>query len=65
MIPWRRAWQPTLVFLSGESHGEMSLAGYSPWGREDLDTTEVTEHACTRDILGERKVVMDLSLPAP
>ena len=39
--------------------------GYSPWGREDLDTTEVTEHACTRDILGERKVVMDLSLPAP
>ena len=29
-IPWRRAWQPTPVFLPGESHGERSLAGYSP-----------------------------------
>ena len=34
--------------------------GYSPWGRRDLDTTEVTEHARTRDTLGERKVVMGL-----
>ena len=32
-IPWRRAWQPTPVFLPGESHGQRSLAGYSPWGR--------------------------------
>ena len=31
-IPWRRVWQPTPVFLSGESHGQRSLAGYSPWG---------------------------------
>ena len=31
-IPWRRKWQPTLVFLSGKSHGQRSLAGYSPWG---------------------------------
>ena len=29
---WRRAWQPTPVFLPGESHGQRSLAGYSPWG---------------------------------
>jgi len=29
-IPWRRAWQPTPVFLPGESHGKRSLAGYSP-----------------------------------
>ena len=28
-IPWRRAWQPTPVFLPGESHGQRSLAGYS------------------------------------
>ena len=28
-IPWRRAWQPALVFLPGESHGQRSLAGYS------------------------------------
>ena len=41
-IPWRRAWQPTLVFLPGESHGQRSLAGYSPWGRAELDTTGVT-----------------------
>ena len=33
-IPWRRKWQPTLVFLSGKSHGQKSLAGYSPWGRK-------------------------------
>ena len=32
-IPWRRAWQPTPVFLPGESHGQRSLAGYSRWGR--------------------------------
>ena len=29
-IPWRRAWQPTLVFLPGESHGQRNLMGYSP-----------------------------------
>ena len=31
-IPWRMAWQPTPVFLPGESHGQRSLAGYSPTG---------------------------------
>ena len=39
-IPWRRKWQPTPVFLPGESQGQRSLAGYSPWGRKELDTTE-------------------------
>ena len=39
-IPWRKAWQPTLVFLPGESHGQRSLAGYSPWGRKELYMTE-------------------------
>ena len=29
-IPWRREWQPTPVFLPGESHGQRSLVGYSP-----------------------------------
>ena len=38
-IPWRRKWQPTLVFLPGKSHGRRSLAGYSPWGCKELDTT--------------------------
>ena len=44
-IPWRRAWQPTPVFLPGESHGQRSLAGYSLYGRKELDTTEATLHA--------------------
>ena len=43
-IPWRREWQPTPVFLPGESHGQRSLEdkrlGYSPWGRKELDMTE-------------------------
>ena len=32
--------QPTLVFLPGEFHGQRSLAGYSPWGRKEMDMTE-------------------------
>ena len=39
-IPWRRAMQPTAVFLPGESHGQRSLAGYSPPGHEESDTTK-------------------------
>ena len=38
-IPWRRDWQPTPVFLPGEFHRQRSLAGYSPWGRRESDTT--------------------------
>ena len=30
LMPWRRTWQPTPVFLLEESHGQRSLAGYSP-----------------------------------
>ena len=33
-------WQPSPVFLPGESHGQRSLVGYSPWGCQELDTTE-------------------------
>ena len=32
-IPWIRKWQPTPVFLPGESYGQKSLADYGPWGR--------------------------------
>ena len=38
-IPWRRAWQPTQVFLPRESQGQRSLADYSPWGHKELDMT--------------------------
>ena len=37
---WRRKWQPTPVFLPGESQGRRSLIGCSPWGRWGSDTTE-------------------------
>ena len=46
-IPWRRAWLPTPVFLSGGSHGQRSLVGYSPQTCKESDMTEVTEHART------------------
>ena len=38
--PWRRAWQPTPVFLLGNSHGQRTLVGYNPWGHEELDSIE-------------------------
>ena len=40
---WRRKWQPTPVFLPGESQGQGSLVGVCLWGRTELDTTEVTQ----------------------
>ena len=39
-IPWKRKWQPSPVFLPGESHGQRSLAGYDPQGHRESDTTE-------------------------
>ena len=39
-IPSKREWQPTPRFLPGKSHGQISLAGYSPWGHKELETTE-------------------------
>ena len=36
-IPWRKKWLPTPVFLPGESHGQRSLVGYSPWSHKELD----------------------------
>ena len=43
-LPWRRAWQPTPVFLPGESHGQRSLMGYVLWDHKELNTTEATLH---------------------
>ena len=39
---WRRKWQPTPVFLPGESQGRVSLVGCHLWGRTESDTTEAT-----------------------
>ena len=41
-LHWRRKWQPTPVFLPGESQGRGSLVGCSLWGRTESDTTEAT-----------------------
>ena len=41
-IPWRGAWQPTPVFLPGESHEQKSLTSYNPWGHTESDMTEAT-----------------------
>ena len=41
MIPGRREWQPIPVFLPGESHGQRSPAGYSPWDCKELDRAEL------------------------
>ena len=40
---WRRKWQPTPVFLPGESQGQGSLVGCRLWGCTELDTTEATQ----------------------
>ena len=61
-----RAWLPTPVFLSGESHGQRSLAGYSPSGYKESETTEVTEHtAYTLLLFGASQVALVIkNLPA-
>ena len=58
-IPWRRAWQPTPVFLPGESRGQRSLVGYSPWDHKESDTTEATKRTHTA-----RLVCMHISVYA-
>ena len=50
-ISWRRAWQPTPVFLPGESHGQRNLAGYSPWGRRQSDMT--SNFTCSAGAVGK------------
>ena len=49
-IPWRRKWQPTVVFLPGKSHGQRSLAGYSARGCKELDMTEHTFYSTDEEI---------------
>ena len=63
-IPWRGKWQPSLVFLPGEVHGQRSLVGYSPRGRKESDTTEqahtdLTYQPWVAQILS---LIMDLNL---
>ena len=48
---WRRPWQPTPVFLPGESYGQRSLAGYSPWSHKESDTTAQLTFICYNIII--------------
>ena len=59
-IPWKGAWKLTPLFLPGESHGQRSLVGYSPWGRKD--TTELT-WAHTHYLEALKSLFCYLSLP--
>ena len=51
MIPWRREWQSTPVFLPGEYHGRRSLASYSPWGSQRVWHDWVSNTFCFPDLL--------------
>ena len=44
-IPWRRAWQPTSIFMPGDARGQSSLAGYSPWGSQRIRHDWATKHS--------------------
>ena len=45
-----REWLSTLIFLPGESHGQRSLAGYSPWGHKESDMAEAIEHVSEKNV---------------
>ena len=52
-ISGRRQWHPTPVLLPGKSHGQRSLVGCSPWGREELGTTERPHFHFSLSCIGE------------
>ena len=60
-IPWRRAWQLTPVFLPGESHGQRSLAGYSPWDHKESDMAKHTCHRFKSSVLTSDRSSKSLS----
>ena len=66
-IHWKRAWQPIPVFLSGESHGQRTLAGCCPWGHKESDMTEwLSTHMLFKNILvGPGKFAERKTLDSP
>ena len=52
-IPWRKEWQPTPVFLPGESHGQRSLVGYSPWGPKETEQLNHQQWLLMPFVLGD------------
>ena len=53
-MDWRRKWQPTPVFLPGESQGRESLVGCRQWSRTESDKTEVTAAAAAATVVLEK-----------
>ena len=60
-ISWSRKWQPTPVFLPGESHGQRSLVGFSPWASKESDMTEQLRTHAPEVGRGEGGVSLKLS----
>ena len=61
-ISWKRAWQPTLIFLPGEFHGERSLADDSPQGCKESVT--IKEHLACRSKLLVCKTLLSVGIIA-
>ena len=62
-IPWRRAWQPTPVFLPRKSHGQRSPVGYSPWDHKESDIlSKVHTHTHTHTLRHRWHVLFDSSI---
>ena len=64
-IPWRRAWQTTLVFLPGESHRLWSLMGYCPQGHKELHMTNLDSILKSRNIILSTKVCLVKAMVFP
>ena len=60
---WRRKWQPTPVFLPGESQGQRSLVGCCLWSRTESDIAEATWHACLGEGNGKPRQCFCLENP--
>ena len=61
LTPWRREWQPTPVFLPGESHAQRDLVGCSPRGHKDLEKTEHAHTGLQRHIYKLKKKLSSIS----
>ena len=59
----RRQWHPTPVLLPGKSHGRRSLVGCSPWGRQELDTTERLHFHALEKEMATRSSVLAWRIP--
>ena len=62
---WRRKWQPTPVFVPGKSHGQRSLAGYSPWSRKRVRRDWATKPAAAAALVLQFTDVLEADLALP